>query len=1318
VGNDSLLGIRWTLTYESSKTNCNPCDLSVEVVTFNFLLSALASREKKKSEIQALLEDQNVETIFVTGEAGVGKTWIAEQMSDFASSKGLSYMTFWVFLNQQRPERMSFYRGNSLYENFARQLSLLPDFEDWEEDNVSKEEKPKEKGEKTEEEKRLEMERLISNALKEKRSATPDDKKFLLLILDGVPDDTRKLEDDILQDIKATLLPDIKAALQLNEESTPYKVLITRRNEPVKEPSDQNKETNEVTAETNQSKATKRSVIIEKIEPLTEEEGLTLLKKRVNEKVKEIAGFENFAGKIAKKCEGLPAAIFVIAEALNRIGEHDCKTLTLEGALEEAADDVNYPLLPFAYGMLQMSDMVLINSCRQSRQLFLNHGGVHYHELIAFWILEGCVGAFDRVEEAYEEGHRVLMELVDLHMLKIPYDNIVVMDGLALTVPDDCGRDGYGGSTTSSLGLASVLEGGDWQGFRRITQAGGMIKTPSNMEASPTEERWKKVSTLLIDGRRLYREVPDKFFDPMQQLQVLVIFNPTFRSLPSSLSKMGKLRLLVLRGCDPLENIDPIKGLESLTVMEISGAASLKNIPDDFFQKLSKLRSLKLSVDQITSLPSISHLIELRWLILSGCSSLKKLPKIKTLTKLEVIDLSGATELETLEGRAWVDLVNLRMLDVSRTKISRLPILGDKLGNLTTLSLSGCKRLARLPKLKGLSNLQVLDLSGAVMLKEFPDDALQADSKLKILRLSQTLIPNLPSNFHRLSNLELLDLSGAPNLGKLEDNCFQHLNECLRHLDLSDTKIENLPSISKLRNLEVLNLSGCRALTKIGDDQCFEQMTRLQCLGLCETKIERLPSLPKPVNLRQLLLKNCTDLKDLHSLESMSKLEQLDLSGVRFPEGTTTDFLNNMNLLQLLNLSGTGLKISSLSNLTNLTQLSLGGCSFVGSEQNFGNHTKLEVLDLSETRITSLPSLGRLSSLRELKLRGCSGLEQLPDLKLLIHLEVLDLWGTGIKEFPYEISELTSLKHLDLPHMTGIRKVEWQRINRLPEEVNWVDCDILKQYRDGPCISLSATDLSRILKGVLKLGDLGKFHISVSPDIKKQRSGGDIIWHRVDRSLRDIYLKLLSIPKDHGGFLEIVGFESFPSGIEDAIVKAEYISLIDSKFVKSLSDLAAGLKAVNEGVTAMKGCMVERCTEMETIFGREETEVKMRDNLEILRATNLPKLKSVVSIGGFQNVRELYLDCCPVLEVVFHSSQLPENLEILHIKFCEKLERLFSSEPQTECKLQKFSKLHLVELPALTSIGMLPPMGSIITKCPKIINLGDIAELGLATIKN
>jgi Leucine-rich repeat (LRR) protein len=1272
---------RWTLAYVSAKTNCNPCDLFVEVVTFNFLLSAMASREEKKREIEALLEDQHVETIFLTGEAGVGKTWIAEEMSDFASSNGLSYMTFWVFLNQ-RSESMSFYSGSSLYENFARQLSLLSDFEDWEEDNVSKEEKP--------EEKRLDMESLkgeISKVLEKKRSATSYDKmKFLLLILDGVPDTMK--EDAILLDIKD--------ALQLNEESSMYKVLITKRsNEPVKEASEST-EMNEVTAETNKS--------IE-IEPLTEKEGLTLLKKRVNEKVKKVAGFENFAGEIAKKSKGLPAAIVVIAEALNRIGEHDSKTLTLEGALKEAADDVN-PLLPFAYGMLQMTDMVLINSCRQSRQLFLKHGGVHYHELIAFWILEGCVGAFDRVEEAYEEGYRILMELVDLHMLKIPYDNIVVMDGLALTVPVDCGEDGYGGSTTSNLGLASVLEGGDWQGFRRITQAGGMIKTPSNMDASPIEKRWEKVSTLLIDGRSLYREVPDKFFDPMHRLQVLVIFNPTFRSLPSSLSKMGELRLLVLRGCDPLENIDPIKGLKSLTVLEISGATSLKNIPDDdFFKNLTQLRSLNLSAAQIRSLPpSVSLLSELRWLILRGCSSFETLPKLKKLTNLQVLDLSGATKLKRFEDVTLKCLVNLQILDISETQLERLPILGSR-ENLTRLSLRCCESLPRSSMLKGLSNLQILDLSGADKLKEIPDESLQSKYGLKILNLSKTSISHLPFKFDKISSLELLDLSGACNLVKMEDKCFDNLS-CLRHLDLSNTKFENLPSLSNLDKLEVLNLSGCSALTKIGDDQSFEHMTRLQCLNLSETKIECLPA-PSKLNLRQLLLRKCISLKELPSLESLSKLEELDLCGALLLKGTKAEFLNDMNLLQLLNLSGTGLVLPSLSNLTNLTQLSLRGCSLSESKPNLGKHTKLEVLDLSETKITSLPSLGNPSSLRQLKLRDCSSLGKLPDLKLLIHLEVLDLWGTGIERFfPYEISELTNLKHLDLPDMKGIQELEWGRIKRVPEEVNWVQCGIFKHCQNGPCVSLSATELPTVLAHESELGGTC-FSVYL---LKEQRSGGDIFWHKVDPSLRNIYLKTLSVPEERGLFLEIVGWpeerDRFP-GVKDGQVTPKYISLIDNKFIKSLS---AGVKAMNVGVMAMKGCMVERCTEMDTIFGGEETEVKMM--LETLWASNLPKLESVVSsgiveFGGFQKLTRLYLDCCPVLRVVFASAQLPENLEILHIKFCEKLETLFSPDLETESKLWKLQKLHLLELPELTSIGVSkyisPSIQSIkVCECPKI----------------
>jgi Leucine-rich repeat (LRR) protein len=433
---------------------------------------------------------------------------------------------------------------------------------------------------------------------------------------------------------------------------------------------------------------------------------------------------------------------------------------------------------------------------------------------------------------------------------------------------------------------------------------------------------------------------------------------------------------------------------------------------------------------------------------------LETLPRLKKLTNLQMIDLSRASKLNKFEDVTLKSLGKLRMLDISETELGRLPILGT-LENLTRLSLRCCQRLPRLSMLKALSHLQILDLSGAGILKEIPDESLHEKPDLKILYLSKTSITNLPFNFEKLSSLEFLDLSENPNLVKIEDNTFGPLKN-LRRLNLSSNiKIENLPSLSNLCKLELLNLSGCSALTKIAD-QSFEHMTRLQQLQLSETQIESLPSLSKDVNLRQLLLRSCIRLKQLPSPESLSKLEELDLSGAQLLKGTAVNFLENMDSLQLLNLSGTGLTLPSLSNLTNLTQLSLGGCSLSKSEPDFGGHTKLEVLDLSEeTQITSLPSLGNLTRLRELKLRGCSGLKELPDLKSLTHLEVLDLWGTGIKEFPYVISELTSLKHVDLPDMTGVEKVEWDNIKRLPEEVNWAECGILKHCKNGPCISMS-----------------------------------------------------------------------------------------------------------------------------------------------------------------------------------------------------------------------------------------------------------------------
>lgn len=175
-------------------------------------------------------------------------------------------------------------------------------------------------------------------------------------------------------------------------------------------------------------------------------------------------------------------------------------------------------------------------------------------------------------------------------------------------------------------------------------------------------------------------------------------------------------------------------------------------------------------------------------------------------------------------------------------------------------------------------------------------------------------------------------------------------------------------------------------------------MTRLQKLDLSETKIACLPSLSTHGNLRQLLLRNCSSLKKLPPLESQSKLEELNLCGARSLSGIETKFLEHMNHLQILNLSEILLdERPSMSNLIKLTQRILKGCLHLKTLPSLESLTKLEVLDLSKTAIGSLSSLNNCSDLRHLFLRDCSSLKQLPSLISLVHLEVVDLWGTGLK---------------------------------------------------------------------------------------------------------------------------------------------------------------------------------------------------------------------------------------------------------------------------------------------------------------------------------
>lgn len=1222
---------------------------------------ALKASKKHVKEILELFKNGTSQLV-LTGDARTGKTWMARAVSESAVREGDCFGTLWISMDQNYDEK-------SLYETIAWQLSLLTSEEEWEDgaDNKRKEESVED----------------LKQKIRVKLDKEAEETKFLLLVLDCEGEKTT--EDDIRNKLGLDDVLKMKSG-----ESFKLKVLITKKKS----------EEGTITRES------------KKMEPLSGEEALSLLKDSVKSKVWAFQGFGELSMAIKERSYVLPDEIMMLAGALNYFTKDKSQQVSqLAPALElalDAAANANIPLLQYAYDMLPND--CIINCFWHCWHFLGKHRGVNYNELITHWILEGYLDHADCMEKAYEMSHDMLMELIDRGMLRMQEDNMIAAEAAILDIDDRYCR---GFSRLANLGLASVLEDEERKVFEGITPGDSMIKT---LGGDTKEER---ISSLLIDGSHLCREIPETFFRAKQDLKVLAIFNPRLKTFPFSDSKMEKLIVLVLRGSYLLEDCSHIAKLKALTVLEISGATYMEEIPDGLFYEVPQLRSLNLSVLGVRLLPSsLSKLTELRRLILRQCYCLEELPKLDKLEKLEVLDLSGCTSLRKIQDKCFKSQLKLQVLDFSETRIEKMPIV-KFLKDLVRLSLKGCKCLTLLRNLKGLSCLKIVDLSGAVKIEEINDDCFEKTDNLRVLDLSYTKIQCLPSSIGNLCdlrlkgcsilenlpsttalvNLESLDLSEATSLTKIQDESFEHLQH-LSFINLSNTKIATLPSLCNLQKLqklllkdcsllqslpamkglaglEVFDLSGCKAISEIRDE-AFEDMSMLQELNLSETRIKHLPSsFCNPRNLHSLVAKDCINLESLPDLKSLSELVVLDLSGTNSLNEIKAESLNHMTHLRTLKLSKLAFEeLSSLSSLINLHKLSLNDCSVMQSQTGGA--------------VKSLPSLENLRNLHELSLRGFSSLMELPSLKSLIHLEVLDLSKTGVQKLPHEISELSGLNFLYLPDLKLIQGVRWKDRKRL--DLHWDQCstessDILSDSdAKKPFLVVHSTEFFRKLKEDPKLLDTASklfkrlifsIHSSKLKCLDKDDSQqmGELIYS-------DVYFKIKNFPPDgkDGQCMEIQGFKSFPANvgndIQEVLMDTEYVSLIENENLRFLSDLKP------ENLKKIKGCWIERCTKMKSIF--DETSTEIGERLESLWISTLPNLMGLyhgeMQHVSFRKLKHLCLVCCPSIETVFDSSQLPETLEVLQIKFCDRLKALVAHEETENSDSQYMSLSNLKEL--------------------------------------
>nr|XP_027081934.1 putative disease resistance protein At4g19050 [Coffea arabica]XP_027081935.1 putative disease resistance protein At4g19050 [Coffea arabica] len=880
-------------------------------------------------------------------------------------------------------------------------------------------------------------------------------------------------------------------------------------------------------------------------------------------------------------------------------------------------------------------------------------------------------------------------------------------------------RQGYGG--TANLGLANVLvHNNDWHGIGNVTEIDSMIRTLGS------HRKVQQLITLLLDETCLSREDPNNLLDSNRDLQILGLFSLRIVSLPQSFSYLKKLNVLMLRDCEFLEEIDDIRELLTLTVLEVSGSCLIKSIPENFFQQLTRLCSLHFSDLQIEVLPkSFYDLTKLRWFILKGCSHLTKLQSLRKCEELMVVDLSGAALLPVFPEKNLRHLPKLKTLNLSKTTIKYLPIFHET-GELTHLSVSGCRNLKRLPSIQSLTNLQVLDLSWSAI-KEFQDKSLHNNSNLKVLDLSGIGIPSdlLPSNISKPcefylrscskieyiniaespKDLEVLDISGASNLVKIEEKFFESLVN-VRVLNLSETKVKDLPALAALQNLrrlllsgclhleklpsltssklEEIDLSDCKALTMI-EDEFFKHLHRLRRLVLSKSKITRLPD-----------------------LNSLLNLEELNLSGVK--SFKKVDFIEHMSKLQDLNLSETLLEqLPTLSSLKSLKHLSLRGCGHLESIPPLEALHRLETLDLSQTAVRHLPSLGNLSNLHILLLSDCSNLEDFKKNKML------DM--SGAENLPCGISRLTQLEHIALPSTKknneaaeSNKVISWQQN---PGESHWF-LSIVDGIEPNIGRSLMFRDGSLFLEFLQSNPSLldansNHFHLSIHP-IEVHDGAGDLLFKKDELIFRDVYLLSRHYSRSQGRLMEIHHLNTFPKGAEAVLGNAEYVFLFDNLFLKSLSDLGA------RNIKMMKGCWIEGCQNMGSVIGMDDSveSSELGNALEILWISNAFSLRRVYS-ENLQNLKCLYLDCCPKLSRVFSSSHLLQKLEILHVKFYENLETLFKDDVE-EQKLPNLRTLRLWELPALKCIGCIMPSLQLLEvgECPM---LGHVLTSGLVPEK-
>ncbi|XP_059658688.1 disease resistance protein Roq1-like isoform X2 [Cornus florida] len=475
--------------------------------------------------------------------------------------------------------------------------------------------------------------------------------------------------------------------------------------------------------------------------------------------------------------------------------------------------------------------------------------------------------------------------------------------------------------------------------------------------------------------------------------------NPGARSRLWDQKEAGEV-LKECRGTEKIEVLSLDYLTEELTNDEI--------IDDDFipptipytskeFTELVNIRYLRMNGVKLVG--DFKRLMsQLRWLRWHRCPSHFKATNFH-MNNLVILDLTNSPITENWKAWSQIKVANkLKVLNLSNCDLRRTPDFSS-FASLEILILECCSKLAEIdPSIGNLDNLRELNIS-ETKIKKLPDaiwmlkklevidasycrdlkcnipSCIGRSSSLRHLRFCHTKIQSLPTSICDLLYLQTLDLDYCEKLEVVPD-----LPSSLKILKVKSYASQyrylrvTPNNVANLVNLQKLEFDCLREDVKFPRD--IEKLSELQTLKLSSTNIRILPKGIGALCQLKFLSIACHDLQYILGLPST--LVELLLENCELLE-RLTDLSNLKFLLRLSFVSCCKLmKIQGLGELESLKTLCIYGCHTLKEVQLFGKLKSLVRLTIGKCHtLRVIQGLGNLESLTSLEIYECNEITEL-----------------------------------------------------------------------------------------------------------------------------------------------------------------------------------------------------------------------------------------------------------------------------------------------------------------------------------------------------